>query len=189
MLSYNDLKVGTTFIKDGAPYEVMEYAFVRMQQSKPVVQIKIKNLITGKMVNYNAHQNEQFKEAEIDIAPVKFIYHNRGEYWFSEIDNPKNRFQLKEDVLGNAGQFLKADTEVKAFKFNDKIINIELPPKVDLKVTEAPPAIRGNTAQGGTKLVTLETGGTADVPLFINEGDIVRINTQSGEYVERADKA
>lgn len=188
MLSYNELKIGTTFIKDGAPYEVMEYAFVRMQQSKPVVQIKIKNLITGKMVNYSAHQSEQFKETEIDIVPVNFIYQNRGEYWFNEPNNPKGRFFLKEDVVGGVGQFLKAATEVKAFKFGDTIINIELPIKIDLMVKEAPPGIKGNTAQGGTKTVVLETGAKINVPLFINEGDIVRVNTQTGDYVERIEK-
>ncbi len=82
-------------------------------------------------------------------------------------------------------QFLKKDLEIKAFKFKDKIINIELPIKIDLKVIEAPPNIKGDTAQGGTKTVILETGAKINVPLFIKEGDIIRINTQTGEYVER----
>lgn len=189
MLSYNELKVGVLFIKDGSPFEVLEYAFIRMQQRKPVVQLKIKNLVSGKVLPYTAHQNESFGEAEIDILPVQFIYHSKGQYWFNEKGNPKNRFFLAGDIMGEAGQFLKASTEVKAFKFGEKIINIELPIKVDLKVTEAPPAIKGDTAQGGTKTVTLETGGKANVPLFINEGDIVRINTQTGDYVERVEKA
>jgi elongation factor P len=120
--------------------------------------------------------------------PATFIYHNRGQYWFNDKGNPKNRFFLTEEVIGNAGQFLKAATEVKAFKFKGKIINIELPIKVDLKVTEAPPAVRGDTAQGGTKTVTLETGAKVNVPLFINEGDIIRVNTASGEYTERVEK-
>lgn len=189
MLSYNELKVGILFIKDGEPYEVLEYAFVRMQQRKPVVQLKIKNLISGKMLNYTAHQNESFEEAEIEVMPVKFIYEHRDEFWFSEPQNPKNRFSLKEDVIGEAARYLKSNIEVKAFKFREKIINVELPIKVDLKVMEAPPAIRGDTAQGGTKTVTLETGAKVNVPLFINEGDVIRINTQSGEYVERVEKA
>lgn len=189
MLSYNELKVGMLFIKDGQPYEVLEYAFIRMQQRKPVAQLKIKNLISGKVQNYTAHQNENFEEAEIDIVPVTFIYHNRGQHWFYENGKPGTRFFLTEEVVGEAGQYLKKNTEVKAFKFSDKVINIELPIKVDLKVTEAPPAIRGDTAQGGTKTVTLETGAKANVPLFINEKDTIRINTQSGEYVERISKS
>lgn len=190
MLNYNELKVGTIFTKneDPNPYKVMEYAFIRMQQRKPVTQLKIKNLLTGKVLDYAAHQNESFYEVEIETAMVNFIYHSKGEYWFHEKGKPAARFSLTDELVGDAGQFLKANTEVKAFKFNDKIISIELPVKMDLKVTEAPPAIKGDTAQGGTKTVTLETGGKANVPLFINEGDVVRINTQTGDYVERVEK-
>lgn len=188
-LSYNELKTGTLFIKEGAPWRVLDYQFVRMQQRKPVAQLKIKNLISGKVVNYTAHQTDNFEEAEIEIAPVVFIYRNKNEYWFHELGNPKNRFALKEDIIGEAGQFLKSQTEIKAFKFGEKIINIELPIKMDFKVIESPPAIKGDTAQGGTKLITLETGAKINAPLFINEGDIITINTQIQEYVERAEKS
>lgn len=189
MLSYNELRVGTLFIKDGEPYEVLEYAFVRMQQRKPVAQLKIKNLISGKVREYAAHQNDSFEEAEIEVMPVQFIYHNKGQYWFHEVGRPSARFFLTDEIVGGAGEYLKQNSEIKAFKFDEKIINVEPPIKIDLKVTEAPPGIKGNTAQGGTKVVMLETGAKANVPLFVNEGDIVRINTQSGEYVERVDKA
>ncbi len=194
MLDYNELKVGTIFTKndDPNPYEVLEYAFIRMQQRKPVTQLKIKNLLTGKVQDYAAHQNESFYEANIDTVHVIFIYHSKNEYWFYEKGKPAARFFLTDEIVGDAGQYLKNNTEVKAFKFaagdGEKIINIELPVKMDLKVTEAPPAIKGNTAQGGAKLVTLETGAKVDVPLFINEGDVIKINTQTGDYVERAEK-
>ncbi|MDI6821010.1 MAG: elongation factor P [Patescibacteria group bacterium] len=190
MLSYNELKIGTIFTKneDPDPYEVLEYAFIRMQQRKPVTQLKLKNLISGKTQDFTAHQNDKFYEVEIEIQPVIFIYRNKNQFWFHEKGKPKTRFFLSDDILGDAGQFLKSNTEVKAFKFGEKIINIELPPKIDLKVAEAPPAIRGDTAQGGTKSVTLETGVKVNVPFFINEGDIVRINTGTGNYVERVEK-
>lgn len=190
MLSYNELKVGTIFTKneDPNPYKVLEYAFIRMQQRKPVTQLKIKNLLTGKVLDYSAHQNESFYEVEIEVTPVNFIYHSKGEYWFHEKGKPSARFKLTDELVGEAGQFLKANTEVRAFKFKDAIISIELPVKMDLKVTEAPPAVKGDTATGGTKTVTLETGGKVNVPLFINEGDIVRINTETGNYVERVEK-
>ncbi|MEK7506145.1 MAG: elongation factor P [Patescibacteria group bacterium] len=187
-LSYNELKIGTVFIKDGEPWKVIEYAFVRMQQRKPVVQLKIENLVNGKVVDYSAHQNEEYEEAEIDTTTVIFIYQSRGEFWFNEKGNPKNRFTLSVDVIGKAAQFLKTNLEVTAYKFGEKVINVELPIKMDLKVTEAPPAVKGNTAQGGTKVVTLETGAKVDAPLFINEGDILRVNTTTGEYVERVEK-
>lgn len=190
-LSYNELKIGTIFTKndDPDPYEVKEYAFIRMQQRKPVAQLKIKNLLTGKVLEYAAHQNEDFREAEIDMIPVTFIFESRGQYWFNETGNPKNRFSLTVETLGDAAKFLKPNTEVKSYKYGEKIVNIELPVKMDLKVTEAPPAIKGNTAQGGTKAVTLESGASVNVPLFINEGDVIKVNTTTGEYVERVDKS
>ncbi len=190
-LAYNELKIGTIFTKndDPDPYEVKEYAFIRMQQRKPVAQLKIKNLLTGKVLEYAAHQNEDFREAEIDMLPVIFIYETKGQYWFNEKGNPKNRFSLTTDLLGDAAKFLKPSTEVKSYKYGDKFVNIELPVKMDLKVVEAPPAIKGNTAQGGTKSVVLESGANVNVPLFINEGDVVKVNTTTGEYVERVDKS
>ncbi|MEK7464220.1 MAG: elongation factor P [Patescibacteria group bacterium] len=188
MLSYNELKIGTLFIKDEDPWQVLEYSFVRMQQRKPVAQLKIKNLVSGKVVEYTAHQNDSFKEADIETAPVKFLYMHRDEYWFVDPKNLKDRFMIKEELLGNAAKFLKPNTEVRATKFDDRVIGVELPVKMDFKVTEAPPAIKGNTAQGGTKLVTIETGAKINVPLFINEDDVVRVNTETGEYVERAEK-
>ncbi len=204
MLNYNELKVGTIFTKndDPDPYVVLEYAFIRMQQRKPVTQLKIKNLLSGKVQDYAAHQNESFYEVDIEKQPVQFIYHSKpastrqaregeagGQYWFHEKGNPKNRFFMTDEILGDAGEYLKAGTEVKAWKFNDKIINVELPVKVDLKVTEAPPGVKGDTAAGGTKSVTLETGAKVNVPLFINEGDVVKVSTTTGDYVERVEKA
>ncbi len=189
LLSYNELKPGTVFIKEGQPYEVVDYSFVRMQQRKPVVQLKIKNLISKKLLDYTAHQTDSFEEALIDRVSIKFLYGNRGEYWFSDPDNPKNRFQLKEEQISDIVGYLKANQLLEAFKLGEMIIKIQLPVKMEFKVTEAPPAIKGDTAQGGTKSVTIETGAKVNVPLFISEGDVVRINTQSGEYVERVTKA
>jgi elongation factor P len=120
---------------------------------------------------------------------VTFIYESKGEYWFHEKGKPQNRFMLSKEILGNATQFLKKNTEIKAYKWGEKVIDIELPIKMDFVVSEAPPAVKGNTAQGGTKAVTLETGAKINTPLFIEEGDTIRINTTTGEYVERTDKA
>lgn len=189
MLTYNDLRKGTIFILDGEPYEVLEYEFLRMQQRKPVAKTLIKNLISGKIVERNFHQNESFEEAEIVKQEVKYLYHHRGEYWFSEKDNPAKRFSLAEDVIGSQAQFMKPNTLVTAIKFNERIIGIQLPIKVDLKVKETPPGIAGDTAKGGTKKAILETDAEIDVPLFINIGDIVKVNSETGEYVERVEKA
>jgi len=189
MLSYNELRPGVLFVLGGQPHKVLEYEFIRMQQRKPVAQLKIKNLVTGKVQNFTAHQNETFEEADVEDIPLIYLYHHRGEYWFQEAGNPKNRFSLKAEVLGHSTNYLVPQTEVRAFRFNAQIINIELPIKMELKVVEAPPGIKGDTAQGGSKTAKLETGAEIQVPLFINAGDTIRINTETGEYVERVEKA
>lgn len=189
MLAYNELKKGTIFVMDGQPNEVLEYEFLRMQQRKPVAKCKIRNLITGKITEQSFHQNESFEEAEIVKEEIKYLYNNRGQFWFSAKDDPSKRFSLAEEAVGSGAQFLKANTLVIALKFNEQIIGIKPPIKVDLKVKEAPPGFRGDTATGGSKQVTLETGAVVSVPLFVNAGDIIRVNTETGEYVERMEKS
>src|SRR3989344_4686675 len=149
MLSVNDLKPKTFFIFEGQPWEVLSAQHLKMQQRRPVVQTKIRNLINGKIVERNFQQSESFEEADIARKEVRFLYSHKDEFWFSEVNDPSKRFQLLEDMIGEGGKFLKSNLIVSAIMFNDKIINIDLPIKIDFKVVEAPPAIRGDTAQGG----------------------------------------
>jgi elongation factor P len=189
VLSYNEIVQKKVITMDGQPFEVLSSHVFRMQQRKPVNQTKLRNLKSGKVTEYSFHQNETVKEADLEYEDITYLYHNRGEYWFCEQGNPKNRFKLEEAVLGEGAKFLKENAEVEAMRYDGEVISIKLPIKMDLKVTDAPPAVKGNTAQGGTKIVTLETGATLNVPMFINEGDILRINTDTGEYVERVTKS
>ena len=184
-LAYTELTKGVLFVMDGAPYEVLETHFLRMQQRKAVVQTRIKNLITGKLLDRNFQSSDSFEEAEIEKKSAIFIYANRGEYWFHNEGDPKSRFALSGEIVGEQGQFLKPNTKVLTMVFNGKVIKVDIPVKMEFKVIEAPPAIRGNTAQGGTKVVTIEGGAKISAPLFINEGESIRVNTQTGEYVER----
>ncbi len=184
-LSYTDLTKGVLFIMDGSPYEVVDMHFLRMQQRKAVVQTRIRNLITGKLLDRNFQASDSFEEAEVERKTANFIYESKGEYWFHEEGNPKNRFSLKSEIMGEQGRFLKPNTKVTTIVFQGKVIQVEIPVKMEFKVTEAPPAIKGNTAQGGSKQVTIEGGAKINVPLFVNEDDLIRINTQTGEYVER----
>ncbi|MEX1014643.1 MAG: elongation factor P [Candidatus Paceibacterota bacterium] len=188
MLSYNDLKPGIEFIKDGNPYAVLDYLHVKKQRGKPVVQLKIKNLISGKVIDYTARQNENFEDANIEKIPAEFIYENRGEYWFKDPKNPSKRFSINEEIIKEDKYYLKEGIKLTAIEFKNEIINIELPVKVDLLVTEAPPNIKGNTTDGGTKQIKLETGLKINAPLFIERGDTVKVNTQKGEYAERVNK-
>lgn len=187
-LGVNELKPKTFFIFEGQPYVVLETHHLKMQQRRPVVQTRMRNIINGKTLERNFAQSDIFEEADIEQKNVKFLYAHRDEYWFSEIDDPSKRFKLEQKVIGESYKYLKNNMTLNAIMFNGQIINIELPIKMDFRVTEAPPAIRGDTAQGGVKQVVIETKATVNVPLFIGEGDIIRINTETGEYVERVGK-
>jgi elongation factor P len=188
MLSYTDVTKGKIFVMNGEPHEVLEYAFLRMQQRRPTTQVKLRNLITGKISTQTFQQSDSFQEADIEKEPIIFIYFSKEEYYFHKKTDKSARFSLKEEILGDKAKFLKPNIECSAHKFNDKIINLELPIKIDYLVKEAPPSYKGDTATGGSKSVILENGLTINVPMFINEGDVIRVNTQTGEYTERVEK-
>ena len=189
MLSYNELKPGTYIVLGGKPYVVLEYNFLRMQQRKPAVQTKIKDLVAGKVIAKTFHPQDSIEEADISKKKVKFLYGHKEEFWLCPENNPSSRFKLPQEIIGEAADLMKPNSIVDALVFGEKIINIDLPIKVDLKVVEAPPSFKGDTASGGTKQVKLETGATINVPFFINEGDIVRVNTRDRNYVERVSKS
>jgi len=188
MIGPNDLKPGVCFIFEDQPYEVLETHHLKMQQRRPVVQTRMRNILNGKTLERNFAQSDLFEEADIAKKSVRFLYSHRGEFWFSEINDPSQRFKLGESVIGEQTKFLKANVEIEAVTFNDKIINVSLPIKMQFKIIEAPPGIRGDTAQGGVKSVKIETGAMVNVPLFIKQDDMIIINTQTGNYVERAEK-
>ena len=185
MLEYNEILVRRYIIVEGEPYEVLDAHIFRMQQRKPQNKTKLRNMITGSVKEMTFHQSEKVEEADIEFKNVKYLYNNRGEWWFCEENDPSKRFKIDENILGDGRVFMKTNTLVEAMVFDEKIIGIKLPIKVELKVTEAHPAVKGDTAKGGNKQIVLETGATLNVPMFINEGDIIRVNTTTGEYVER----
>lgn len=189
ILSYNEIVPKKIIIWSDEPYEVLSSWVFRKQQRKPVNQTKLRNLKSGKVVEISFHQSETVPEADIEKKELTYIYRNKGEVWFHESGKPSDRFAIPEDIIAHQLPYIKERTDVEALLWNDEIIGLNIPIKMDLEVKEAPPSVKGNTAQGGSKQVVLETGATVSVPLFINEGDVVRINTDTGEYVERAEKA
>lgn len=188
MLEYNEILPKKVILLQGEPYEVLDAHVFRKQQRKPVNQTKLRHLITGKVTEQAFHVSEKVPEADLSTREVKYLYTNRGEFWFCDPKNPADRFKLESSMIGAQGAFLKINSLAEALVFDEKIIALRMPIKVELLVKEAPPAVRGNTAQGGTKQIVLETGATVNAPLFVNEGDLVRINTETGDYVERVDK-
>ncbi len=185
-LGVNDLRPKTYFIFEDQPCMVLETHHLKMQQRRPVVQTIFRNLLSGKQLERNFAQSDVFEEADIQRRSVKFLYAHRGEFWFVEPDDPSKRFELAEDLIGAQAKFLKPNTILEALAWNEKIITVTLPIKMEFTVVEAPPAIRGDTATGGTKQVKLDCGATINAPLFITQGERIIVNTETGEYVERA---
>lgn len=185
MIYHTDLKKGTQFIYENQPWQVLDSLHVKMAQRRPVVQTKIRNLINGSVQEKTFQQGDIFEEAELIKKNIKFLYSNRGQYFFCEENEPSKRFSFTEEQIGKQAKFFKPNSLVEGIIFNDKIINVLAPIKVQLKVKEAPPGIKGDRAQGGTKEAVLESGAVIQVPLFIEEGDIIEVNTESGGYVKR----
>ena len=190
MLEYNEVVERKYIVLDGAPYEVITSHVFRKQQRKPVNATKLKNLISGKVTEYSFHVSEKVEEAEIDEREIKYLYANagKGEYWFCLPTDPSKRFSFTEDQIGHQIKLMKPNTVITQLMWGDKTTGFKFPPMVELKVTEAPPNIKGDSAVGGNKVVIVETGANINAPLFVNEGDVIRINTETGEYRERVGK-
>jgi len=185
MLNYNEVKAGVAVLIEGEPYVCMWNNIMQKQQRRPVNQTKMKHLIRGNVIEYSFQQSDKLQEAEIESRPAVFIYARNGESFFHDVSDKSKRFTVSEEMVGEAVKFLKANMQVETLWFDGKLFRVKVPIKVELKVTEAPPDVRGNTAQGGSKIVELETGATLNVPMFVKQGDVIRINTETGEYVER----
>lgn len=195
MLEYNEITLRKIIIFEGTPHEVLASHVFRKQQRKPVNATKLRNLLTGGVTEVSFQVQDKVEEADISTRKMVFLYKNpkNNEYWFAEEKDRSKRFTIDETIIGSPASFLKENALVDVVIFTDnddeeKIIGVRLPMKLDLEVIDAPPSIKGNTATGGNKQATLETGAVVNVPLFINIGDIVKVNTETGEYVERAEK-
>jgi len=188
MINYSELKKGSRIILDNQPHEILEASSIFKGRGHSTLQAKLKNLITGNVVSKSFHPSDSFREAELERIKAKYLYSHKNNYFFCKEDNPSNRFSLTEDQIGKSSQFLKANQVTEGVIFDSKVINISLPIKVPFKVTEAPPSLKGERAQPGTKIVTIETETKINVPIFIKEGDVIEINTETGEYVRRLEK-
>ena len=185
MLTHTDLKKGVEFIYENQPWVVLEAQLMKMAQRRPVIQSKIRNLIDGRVQEKNFQQGDVFQEADLQKREIKYLYNSKGQYWFSEPNDPSKRFFFTEEQIGPQAKYLKPNEVVIGIVWDEKIINFQLPIKVELKVKETPPGIKGDRAQGGTKEAKLESGAAIQVPLFIEEGDTIEVNTETGDYVRR----
>lgn len=188
-VEYNNITVKKTVTMEGDPYLVLSSNISKKDRQKASNNVRMKNLRTGNVIERTFHQSDVLEEAYLEKKVVKYLYTNRGESWFCEINNPKERFSLPNDVVGDMPKYVVDNSEVDALLFEDEIMSINTPVKVELKVKETADAVKGNTSSGATKEATLSTGVLIQVPQFINIGDVVAVNTESGWYTERVSKA
>lgn len=184
MLDMNDLKVGITFKYENEPYQAIKISHLKMGRGSAVVQAKIKNLRTGAIIERNFKPADKFDDLEVEKKKADFLYTEGGKSHF--MDENYEQFFIEHSLIKDQLPFIKEGSNVNILLIDNSPISIELPPKVNLEVTDAPPAVRGDTAQGSvTKVITLETGYELNAPIFIKTGDIIRVNTETGKYVER----
>ena len=185
MLDYNDIKPKKFIVLEGEPYEVLEAHVFRKQQRKPVNATKLKNLITGGVREHSFAVSDKVDEAEIEEREIIYLYNNKGEYWFCEATDKAKRFKLESEKVRDKIIYVKPNSNIKLLNFGERFVSLKIPIKINLQVKDAAPAVRGNTVSGGVKQVVLETGLTINTPMFINPGDTIVVNTETGEYVER----
>ena len=185
MLSISDIKTGKNIILNGQPFAVLYHEHSKTGRAGSVLRTRLKNLSTGAVLEKTFQGSESVEEADIAKAKAQYIYKDGKDYHFMDSESYE-QFSLSKEVLGNNTNYLKEGIDVILRNFNGNPINIELPIKVTLQVTEAPPGVRGDTVSTGGKVVTLETGFKVSTPLFVKTGDNIIVNTEKGEYVSRA---
>ena len=185
MISSNDFRPGVTIEIDGMVWQIVEFQHVKRGKGAAFVRAKMKNLQTGSVVERTFNAGEKVPNAQVDRKPMQYLYETDGSYYFMDSET-YDQIMLTKEQLGDALNFITENMEITVLFFNETVIGVDIPNSVELKVVETEPGIRGDTATGGVKPAKLETGYVVKVPLFINEGDVLKIDTRSGAYLERA---
>jgi len=184
MLNFNEIKTGRVIKVNGEPFIIIKTDHHKMGRGGAVLKIKCRHLINGNILEKTYQGAEKAEEAETETKKANFLYKSKEEAYFMDNGNYE-QFNLPLEEIGGAVQFLKEGVDVDVLYFESRPVSISLPIKMDFKVVSAPPSVKGNSAGNVNKQIKIETGASIGVPLFINEGDMIRINTDTGEYVER----
>ena len=185
MISTNEFKTNVTVTIDGDAWQVVEFQHVKPGKGAAFVRAKMRNLCTGAVVERTFNAGERMPKAHIDRRAMQFLYESDGMYVFMD-NETSEQSELTKEQLGNAINFLKENMDAKIMIYSGRVIGVDLPNTVELTVVKTDPGIRGDTATGGSKPATMDTGYVVKVPLFINEGDVLNIDTRTGEYISRA---
>lgn len=185
MLNLNEIKIGKVLEVSGEPFLVIKTDHHKMGRGGAVLKVKLRNLINGNILDKTFQGNDKADEAQVQKKKANYLY--KDDVNAILMDNETyEQFEIPLEQIGDKQRFLKDGTDVDTLYFDNKPVAIEMPVKMEFKVTESPPGVKGNSAGNVTKQVIIETGATVNAPMFINEGDVIRINTDTGEYVERA---
>ncbi len=185
MISAGDFRNGTTFVMDGEVFQVVEFQHVKPGKGSAFVRTKYRNVRTGSVVERSFNPNDKYEPARLDRRDMSYLYSDGDLYYFMDIENYE-QMPLSSEMIGDGIKFLKENMVCHVVSHEGQVFSVELPFFVELAVTDTEPGVRGDTAQGAMKNAVVETGATIRVPLFINEGDVIRIDTRSGDYMERA---
>lgn len=185
MISPNELKTGMTILWNGAIQQIVDFQHVKPGKGNAFVRTRLKNLKTGQVIENIFKAKESIEQAIVERHIVQYLYKDASNMVFMD-NNTYDQIEVPISSAEHLLPYLKENQEVTAVMYEGKVIDVTLPFTVELKVVSAPPGVRGDTAQGGSKPVEVETGATVTVPLFINEGDVIKIDTRTGEYLTRA---
>ena len=185
MVSTNDFKTGLTIELDGDVFQVVEFQHVKPGKGAAFVRSKLRNVRTGSVTERTFNAGEKFPKARVDRREVQYLYNDGTEYNLMDMESYEQSAMTAEQ-LGDAVKYLKENMTLHVLVFQEKYIGVEMPNVVELEVTETSPGIKGDTASGGSKPATMETGVIVQVPFFINVGDVLQIDTRTGNYLKRA---
>jgi len=184
LISTNDFRTGLTIEVDGDVYQVVDFQHVKPGKGSAFVRSKLKNLRTGAVIDKTFNAGEKIPKAHIDRREVQYLYNDGQSYHFMDMET-YDQFSMEKGQLGDAIKYLKENMNFQILMFQGKSIGLDLPNFVELTVVETSPGIKGDTASGGTKPAILETGYVVQVPFFIEEGDVLQIDTRTGHYIKR----
>ncbi len=184
MIDVNDLRKGVIFEYDGALYRVIEYTHHKPGRGNAIIRVKMRNIRTGSTIEKTFNSGDRVQDVRLDYHNVQYLYNDGDLFYFMDAETFEQP-AISRELVGDMAGFLKEGMEVKLTFYQSEALDIELPTTVDLKVVQAEVAVRGDTATGVTKRVTVETGQGVDVPSFVKEGDVIRIDTRTGAYVTR----
>ena len=185
MISTSQFKSGMIIKYNNDLCEIIEFQLVKMQQRQPIVSTKMRNLKTGAMLEQKFRSGDKFEDVYLEDKPIQYLYHEGNKYHFMDSE-AYHEVVVSAELLGDKVNFLKENSDAIGRYCEEELISVELPASVVLKVTESEPGVRGDTAKSGTKPAKVETGATIKVPLFVNSGDQIRVDTRTGQYLERA---